>query len=223
MTCLKALLHTACCSIPLVLAVPLSAEDRCAAGPAGPRDFEYLTACRPQPVSAHEKDALVQTLPPDGALTAFTRAQRARIDAIEAVLRFHGRESAYESRFIQIPQATLGLYGRAVLLVSVPALDLLSAEELQALVAHEIGHEYLLADWTAARAAGDEARLRQVEAACDAIAALTLVQLGIPVARLTSAINKVEAYNRTRLGVPQNATSYPSAGERRRLLARFTR
>jgi hypothetical protein len=222
-TYLQALLHTACCSLPLLLPVALSAEDRCAAGPTGPHDVAYLTDCRPEPVSAPEKDAVVRTLPLGGTLTTFTRAQRARIEAMDAVLRFHGRESAYETRFVRIPQATFALYRRAVLLVSVPALDLLNAEEVQAVVAHEIGHEYLMADWTAARAVGDEGRLRQVEVACDAIAALTLGQLRIPVARLASAIAKLDAYNHARFGILQNATGYPSVRERRRLLARFTR
>lgn len=221
MTSLKALLHTACWSITLLVAVPLSAGDRCTAGPAGPHDFDYLTACRPRPVPAHEKDAFVGTLPPDGAVTTFTSAQRAKIDAMHAVLRFHGRESVYETRFIDVPQAWLGLYGRAVLLISVPALNMLKAGELQALVAHEIGHEYLLAEWEAARANGDDSRLRRVEAACDTIAALALSALGLSTDALASAITKVERYNRARFGVPQNASRYPSVGERRRLLATF--
>lgn len=223
MTYLRALLHTACCSLPLLLPAALSAEDRCAAGPTGPHDVAYLTDCRPQPVSASEKYAVVRTLPVGGTLTTVTRAQRARIEAMDAVLRFHGRESTYEMRIVRIPQAAFALYRSAVLLVSVPALDLLNAEELQAVVAHEIGHEYLMAEWTEARAVGDEARLRQVELVCDAIAALTLVQLQIPVARLASAIAKLDAYNHARFGITQSATGYPSARERRRLLARFTR
>ncbi len=204
-----------------LFAVPLSAEGRCTAGPAGPHDVDYLTACRPEPVSSQEKDAFVRTLPPDGALTTFTSAQRTKIDALTAVLRLHEREAVYDVRLIDVPQAWLGLYGRAVLLISVPALNMLDAGELQALVAHEIGHEYLLAGWEAARAAGDDARLRHVEAACDAIAALSLRALGLSTQPLASAITKVERYNRARFGVPQNASSYSGAGERRRLLARF--
>lgn len=221
MTRLKALLHTACWSITLFLAVPLSAEDRCTEGPAGPHDVDYLTACRPEPVSAQEKDAFVRTLPPDGALTTFTSAQRTKIDALTAVLRLHEREAVYDVRFIDVPQAWMGLHGRAVLLISVPALDMLGAGELQALVAHEIGHEYLLAGWEAASAAGDDARLQHVEAACDAIAALSLRALGLSTQPLASAITKVERYNLARFGVPLNASRYPGARERCRLLERF--
>jgi Zn-dependent protease with chaperone function len=41
----------------------------------------------------------------------------------------------------------MGLYGRAVLLISLPALRLLRAEQLEALVAHEIAHEYWWDAW----------------------------------------------------------------------------
>ena len=222
MTCLNALLHTACWSITLSLAMPLLAEDRCTAGPAGPHDFDYLAACRPRPVHAHEKAAVVGTLPPSGALTTFTSAQRAKIEGLAAVLRLHEREAVYEVRFIDVPQAWLGLHRRAVLLVSVPALNMLKPGELQALVAHEIGHEYLLAEWEAARATGDYPWLRRLEATCDTIAALTLRALGLSTNTLVSAITKIERYNRTRFGVPLNSSSYPSAGERRRLLEKFS-
>lgn len=221
MTCLKALLHTACWSITLFLAVPLSAEDRCTEGPAGPHDRDYLALCRPRPVTAHEREAVVRTLPAEGAVTTLTSTQRAKTDGLAAVLRLHEREAVYDIRFIDVPQAWMGLHGRAVLLISVPALDMLGAGELQALVAHEIGHEYLMTVWEGARASGDAARLRWVEAACDAIAALTLSALGLSTEALASAIAKVERYNRGRFGVPQNASSYPSATERSRLLAKF--
>jgi len=221
MTCLKALLHTACWSFTLFVAVPLWAEDRCTEGPAGPHDRGYLALCRPRPATAHEREAFVRSLPAEGAVATLTSKQRAKIDGLAAVLRFHEREAVYDIRFIDEPQAWMGLHGRAVLLISVPALHILGAGELQALVAHEIGHEYLMTRWDGARASGDAARLRWAEAACDAIAALTLSALGLSTEALASAIAKVERYNRGRFGVPQNASSYPSATERSRLLAKF--
>jgi hypothetical protein len=222
MTSRSALLHAACWSISLLCHLPANAEARCSRGPAGPHDVRYLTDCRPEPVTRAQRDAFVRTLPPGGALTAFTPIQRARIDALATIVRFHGRESVYEIRIVDVPQAWAGLYGRAVLLISLPALNLLESRELQAFVAHEIGHEYLWAEWQEAHLAGDHARLRQIEAGCDAIALLTLAGLELPVAPLAAAIEKVERYNRTHFGVPLNAGSYPSAKDRRRHLARFS-
>jgi hypothetical protein len=206
----------------LLLAGPVDAGERCGRGPAGPHDREYLTQCRPEAVTDAEREGVVATLPSDGAVTELRSGERAKIDAVTAVLRFHRRDAVYEVRVIDVPQAWTGLHGRAVLLISRPALNLLSAAELQALAAHEIGHEYLWAAWEAAREADDTRRIRDVESACDAIAALTLQALGIPPARLASAIEKVFAYNRARFGVAANERSYPTTRERRRLMATFT-
>ena len=150
------------------------AANRCDLGPDRPPDRSYFTECRPEPVSPEEKAAVLRTLPRDGAITAFTPAQRAKLDAVGRVLPVLGRDNVYEVRVIDVPQAWTGLYDRAVLMVSAPALDLLSATELQALVAHEAGHEYLFRKYEAARLAGDHARLREVETACDAVAVLLL-------------------------------------------------
>jgi hypothetical protein len=162
-------------------------------------------------------------LPRDGAITAFTPAQRAKLDAVGRVLHVLGRDNVYEVRVIDVPQAWAGLYDRAVLLVSAPALDLLSAPELPGLVAHEAGHEYLFREYEAARLAGDHARLREAETACDAVAVLTLEHLGIPAARFGSAIEKVYRYNQSRFGVALDESSYPAVKERRRLAAQFSR
>jgi len=210
-------------SLFLLLVAPVCGADVCHPTPDGLPDRAYLTQCRPEPVSREEKAAVLQTLPRQGAITVFSPAQRAKLDAVNQVLHVHGRENVYEVRLIDIPQAWTGLHGRAVLLVSVPMLEILSAAELQALVAHEVGHEYLFREYEAAHFAGDNARVRDVEAACDAIAVLTLAQLGIPAARLANAIEKVYWYNRSRFGVALNESSYPTLKQRRRLIAEFSR
>jgi hypothetical protein len=222
MTCPNILLRAGVYSMMLLLLpLPLHSRDRCDAGPAGSNDREYLAVCRPTPVSAAQKEAVVRTLPPEGAISVFNSVQRAKLGALAAVLRFHRRDTVYESRVIDVPQAWTGLHGRAVLLISMPALDLLDPAELQGLIAHEIGHEYLTPEWEAARASSDVARLRHLEIACDGIAALTLAELGLPVAPLASAVAKIYEYNRKRFGVAANESSYPTVKERRKLLARF--
>lgn len=214
------------CTPLLLLLAPARASacspERCGVGPTGPHDLQYLTECRPEPVTAAEKERVVATLPSDGTVTELRPAERTKIEAAKAVLRLHGRETVYDVRVIDVPQAWSGLHGRAVLLLSRPVLHLLSSAELQALVAHEIAHEYLWVRWEAARTAHDELRLREVESACDAIAALTLDQLGIPPGWLARAIEKVFLYNRLRFGVADSERSYPTPGERRRLIAKFT-
>jgi Zn-dependent protease with chaperone function len=138
------------------------------------------------------------------------------------VLRVLNRESVYEIKVIDVPQAFSGLYGKAVLFISLPVLRLLRAEELQAIVAHEVGHEYLWEEYEVAQKRMDNQRLRELEIACDAIAVLILSRLGLPSDRLTDALDKLSRFNHGRFGAALNESSYPSLEDRRRAMKRLT-
>jgi hypothetical protein len=180
-----------------------------------------LDACRPEPVSMAEKAAVLRSLPVGGTVTHFGSGELRKLQALDPVLRAHSRMGIYEVRIITVPQAWTGLHGRAVLLISLPALTLLTSEELQALVAHEIGHEYVWQEYANARTRKDAKRLRELELVCDAIAIATLIRLDVPPQRLESAAEKVFWYNRERLGVPLNQNDYPSIKQRRQLIKAF--
>ena len=137
------------------------------------------------------------------------------------MLRAHGRDRVYEIQVIDVPQAFVGLYARAVLLISLPAIQLLNTEELQAIAAHEVGHEYFWGEYKAAQERQDEQRLRELEMAGDAIAVWTLLRLGLRPNRLISALGKLFRFNR-RFGNALNESSYPSLGERREAIERLT-
>ena len=92
---------------------------------------------------------------------------------------------------------------------------LLNAAELQAMAAHEIGHEYLWIEWNRARERADRERRKELELVCDAIAAVTLRQLGMDPSKLIDGIKKVTRFNRERLGSATNEKSYPTFAERR--------
>ena len=138
------------------------------------------------------------------------------------MLRAQSRKGVYEVRIITVPQAWTGLHARAVLLISMPALALLTSEELQALVAHEIGHEYVWQQYESAKTRKDAKRLRELELVCDAIAIVTLRRIGVAPERLESASEKVFWYNRERLGVALNNGNYPSLKARRQLIKEMT-
>jgi len=128
-------------SLPLaILALTTSIADS-----RGPCDcaLASILRARPAPVNAVEKRAVLATLPRDGEITQLTVSQTQKLAELRSVLRFHERDGVYEIKVIDVPQAWIGLYGRVVLLISRPALDLAEIEELKALAAHEIGHEYL--------------------------------------------------------------------------------
>ena len=198
------------------------ANERCVIRKADTVWTMDLDACRPNAVSVAEKAAALNLLPAEGAVTSLGAGERRKLDAIGSVLRVHRRDSVYDVRVIAVPQAWTGLHERAVLLISLPALRLLNAGELQALAAHEMAHEYVWQEYAEARKQKDTKGMRELELVCDAIAIRTLARAGVPPKRLQTAIKKVLRFNRERLGVALNEDNYPSFKERMALLRRMS-
>ncbi len=176
-----------------------------------------LEALRPAPVSPAERDLVLATLPADGEVCELNAIQRHKLMAMRPVLALHRREAVYVVKVVKVSQAVVALHARAIVLVSEPALDLLDSDELQALVAHEVGHEYFWNDYFQARRDDDRARLRTLELLCDGIAIVTLRRAGIDPRQLTSALEKVARYNHTRFGSALNEDHYPPLADRRKL------
>lgn len=172
-----------------------------------------IDTCLPEPASAAHRQAVLDTLPPKGDVNEFNDADQAKLAAIAAVLGLHGRENIYTIKVIDIPQAWTGLHGRAVVLISKPALRMLKAAELQALVAHEIGHEFLWAQYEHAHQTGDHRRVHKLELAADGVGVRTLQALEIAPENLVKALVKVENYNREMGGIDDG--SHPSLKERK--------
>jgi hypothetical protein len=181
-----------------------------------PRRFaELLRAVRPAPVPEELRARVLDGLPRDGEVTVLGRAARERLATLGPLLREMHRDGVYAVKVIDVPQATLAMHARVVLLISQPALDMLGAEELQALAAHEFGHEYVWAQYERASAARDHARLRELEMLCDAIAVVTIQGLGIDPERLVGALEKVGRYNDRRFGTAiTNVADYPTGKQR---------
>jgi hypothetical protein len=174
-----------------------------------------LGSVRPSPVSVAARDAERARLPPDGALQP-GRDERARLVTLTEILQYHERTDIVVT-VIDVPQAFVGLHARSILLISRQAMRLVSAVELQALVAHEMGHDYFWSDYQQARERRDLRALREVELKCDGIAALTMVALGLAPTALTSAERKVRRFNE-RISAVANADAYPSSSERERFI-----
>jgi len=175
---------------------------------------QFLKTARPEPVSAEDRARATSALPVEGEVTDFSGSTRRKLAALNDVLRATGRESVYEIRVIDVPQAGLALYARAVILVSEAALTLLDADELQASLAHEIGHDYVWTEREHALQLADHIRLKDLELVCDAIAIVTLHDLGIDVSRLISGVQKTSRFNRQRLGTANNESDYPTLAQR---------
>ena len=174
----------------------------------------FLETARPAPVSAEDKARALSTLPLEGEIADFSPSARRKLAALTRLLRATARESVYEIKVIAVPQAVIGLHARAFVLISEPALTLLDADELQALVAHEIGHEYVWTERERAFQLYDRSRLKDLELMCDGIAIVTLHGLGMDVSRLMVGIQKISRFNREGFGPANNERDYPTLAQR---------
>ena len=120
-----------------------------------------------------------------------------------------------EVKIVDVPQAAVAIHGRAVILISEPALEVLDADQLQAAVAHEVAHEYVWEEWHRAARQDDGRRLRQLELICDGIATVILHQLGLNSSALITGFEKMIQLNLLSLGTPLKPWKYPTLDQRR--------
>jgi hypothetical protein len=179
------------------------------------RFAESLVTSRPVPISTEEKARILSTLPKEGEIVTLDELARQKLALLRAVLRRVGRESIYELKVVDVPLARMGLYERAVVLISGPVLRLLDTDELQSVIAHEIGHEYIWTEYERRSKLGDQDGLKELELVCDGIAVIILRELHIDASPLIAAIEKVTRFNRHRFGSAINTAAYPTVAERR--------
>ena len=180
-----------------------------------------LEVLRPFPIGVHEKQRVLLELPPEGELRP-NHEEEAKLTSLQRVLIYHHRYQVFDLKVVDIPHAGVALYARAVLLFSRPALRLLSAAELEALVAHEAGHEYFWSEYEAVRRRGDARARQELELRCDGIAVLTLLELGLDPAAVSSATAKLTRFNE-RFGANPNDELYPTTDERAQFVRALAR
>ena len=108
---------------------------------------EYLTLARPTPVSMRYKAAALANLPPNSNVQLSAGGQ-AKLAALAPILEFYDRTGIIEPQVIGDNETTfIGLYERCALIITQKALDLLSQQEIQAVVAHELAHQWYWDEW----------------------------------------------------------------------------
>ena len=180
---------------------------------------DILRTLRPSQASPDDRARAIAILPRTGELLP-DRDERAKLAKLEKILSYHGRTETFVIRLIDVPQAAVAIHQRAVLVISRPALRNLSAAELQALVAHEIGHDYFWRDFEDKVARGDKNGLQELELRCDGIAVLTLVALQLDPVTLTDGLRNLARFNDL-IGATANADEYPSLRQRERFIKVF--
>lgn len=173
-----------------------------------------LGRLRPPRLAPQLRARVIASLPTEGELAPSAK-ERAKIGAADLILAFHERTGALEVKLVEVFQASVELHGRSVVLISRPALNLLSASEVQVLVAHELGHDYFWQEYEQAASKIDKRLLRELELRCDAIAILTFRAMNLDGKALGSAVAKINRFN-ARFGTPVNVDRYVSDAERAR-------
>ncbi len=171
---------------------------------------------RPAAVTQELKARILGALPEEGEVKKPKQSAQRKLVSLERILHMQQRQSVYEIKVIAVKQAFVGLHARAVVLISDNALDIVDAEELQGLVAHEIGHEYVWAQYEAAREARDYRRLQELELYCDGVAILMLGEAGVDPSRLLTGLEKLDRFNKQHIGRALNENYYASIPERKR-------
>ncbi|QQS45942.1 MAG: hypothetical protein IPM66_18775 [Acidobacteriota bacterium] len=177
------------------------------------RDFEsYLSRIRLPEVSADHTAEVLENLSRMKEASISGRS-RVKIDAILPILQFHNRQNSVEIKVVEFDYAFVKLQGRAVMLISHKALNTLSAEQLQALVAHELAHEYFWRDYFDAKVRNEYSIMRMIELLCDGVAIITLEGLNLDSRSLNSGLAKLNIINIDKMDHINNHT-HPLANVR---------
>ena len=159
-------------------------------------DYDALiNRLRGAPLPPAVRAAVIENLPLEGELRP-TLEEAALLETIGPVLRYHRRDKDMVVRLVTVGgMAFVGLHARTVLLVSREALARLEPQEVMALMAHEIGHDYVWDAYEHARRKNDVSTMQELDLRCDGIAVITMLRMGIPAERLVSGLSKLERYN----------------------------
>jgi putative transposase len=159
-----------------------------------------LDSLRPRPINPYEKRRELSSLHRIGQLPgdAGRSSQACQRSACSDLPQTAG---CVRGQGHHLPQAGIVLCARSILLISRPALRVVSAAELQAAVAHEAGHEYFWTEFEHLGQGHDATARQELERRCDAIAVLTLLDLGLDPGKLVTAVRAMTRFNEL-IGAP---------------------
>ena len=156
---------------------------------------DFLRSIRPSELAPELRAKIVGMLRKEDLVNPNGEAL-AKLKSLDAVLKYHQRDSVIEIKVLRVGEtATAAFLACAAVLVTERALNLLTAEELQAVVAHELGHEYYWTRFEDARQKNHYSEVQELDLRCDGIALITLQHLGVNPSNLISGISKLHRNN----------------------------
>ena len=173
----------------------------------------YLKSIRPGRLSAGLKARVLAMLRKEDLISPSAEGL-AKLVVLEPVLKYHDRNSAIDLRVVRVEQAVVMFLAGAAILISEEALELLTAGELQGVVAHELGHEYFWNEYERARQNKQYDKIQELELRCDGLAVIAMVHLRLDPSDFISAITKL-----TKKGKLIKGEFYTSLDERIRFIS----
>jgi hypothetical protein len=167
-------------------------------GHGGETIEQFLASYRPVPLEDGSRVRVLVSFPVEIHVVSPSGEMRKKMAVADRVLRYNGRSGVITFKVIADDAAFAALYFRAILLVSTSTLELLTPEELAAVTAHEVGHDFDWTEYWSAVTRRDYPRLRQLELRSDGIAVLTLRAMGLDPDRVASATIKMTRFNELR-------------------------
>ena len=182
-----------------------------------PALLRVVEESRPAPVSPAVRAQVLAELPRKGEVQDLSPDERRKLAALAPVLDVAQRQSVYVIKVIDVPHAFVGIHERSVILITRPALKVMSEGELRATLSHETAHEYVHSDYERARIDTRRGRLQDLELVCDIIAVLTLRAIGQEALALPAGIEKIQRFNRFHFGYEVDP-DYPDVLLRRSII-----
>lgn len=150
----------------------------------------YLKSIRPRQISPELKAKYVAIFPKQDVVTPSAEGMD-KLAALGPILEYYGRSSVVDVKVVRMGQPIVLFLAGAAVVISEEALNLFSAKELQAVVAHEMGHEYFWSEWQTARLNKKYEKMQEIELRCDGMAIIALSQLGLNPQTFIKAITKL--------------------------------
>jgi Peptidase family M48 len=138
--------------------------------------------------------------------------------ALQPVLVYHERDGKLPIFVMRSEQPKAFVVVRAALIITTKLMLITSETELRGIVTHELAHEYLWEERDQASKEKDESLLREIELFCDAVAAITLKEIGDDPAYYVRALERMTYIGITAGNVTRSETkTHPSLDARVKL------